>query len=142
NYAFTTGISSQDVSYLIEIDTAGADFTNPKRQSIAISKDLSYSITEGQFNDYLLNQLQLDSTLSHDLEIRVKSTLGSGAVPLFSNVISVSAKPYSIPPKVEPPTNGTLWMTGDAAPSGWANPLPSPYDNDQKFAMVSPTLYE
>src|SRR6476659_10219094 len=33
NYQLTTGISSQDVSYLVEIDTAGASFTNPKRKT-------------------------------------------------------------------------------------------------------------
>src|SRR6266540_2587476 len=141
NYVFTTGISSQDVSYLIEIDTAGANFTNPKRQSIAISKDLSYSITEGQFNDYLLNQLQLDSTMSHNLEIRVKSTLAGGAVPLLSNVISVSAKPYTIPPKVTPPSSGTLYITGSATPARWMAGG-DPELLSQKFSKVSPTFYE
>lgn len=40
NYAFTTGVSSQSVSYLMEIDTLGANFTSPLHLSISISPDL------------------------------------------------------------------------------------------------------
>jgi hypothetical protein len=43
---------------------------------------------------------------------------------------------------VTPPTNGTLWLTGDATTSGYSNPLPSPYDVSQKFTKISSTLYE
>src|SRR5215213_3641774 len=40
NYQFTTGLSSQNVTYQIEIDTTGANFTNPQRQTITVSNDL------------------------------------------------------------------------------------------------------
>jgi hypothetical protein len=43
---------------------------------------------------------------------------------------------------VEPPTEGTLWITGDAAPSGWKNPLPSPFDVNQKFTRLTNTTYQ
>src|SRR5438128_5737676 len=36
NYKFTTGTSSQDVSYTLEVDTTGANFTNPKIQSVSV----------------------------------------------------------------------------------------------------------
>ena len=36
NYMFNTGISSYDVTYLLEIDTMGANFTNPSRASLSI----------------------------------------------------------------------------------------------------------
>jgi len=142
DYKFTTGISSQSVSYLIEIDTTGANFTNPNRQSIAISQELERTFTQAQFNDYLLNQLVLVPGIPHNIELRVKSTLGNNAVPLPSNVLKYTVTPYAIPPKVEPPTDGTLWITGDAAPSGWDNPLLPPDDATQKFTKVSNTLYE
>ncbi len=57
DYKFTTGISSHNVSYQIEIDTAGANFSNPQKQTISVSSDLSKSFTQQVFNDYLLNQL-------------------------------------------------------------------------------------
>ena len=143
NYKFTTGNSSQDVSYIIEIDTTGANFTNPARQKISIARDLEKSFTVGEFNDFLLNQLQLDSLQTHNIEIRVTSTIGGAAVPLSSNVIKYTGvKPYAIPPKVEPPTNGTLWTVGDAFASGWTNPLLAPHVTSQQFTKISNTLYE
>src|SRR4030095_3502612 len=100
DYTFTTGLSSQDVSYLLEIDTTGSNFTSPKRQQISLSKDLTRSFTVAELNDILLNQLQLDSLTTHTLEFRVRSTV-AGMLPLFSNVLKFSGvKPYAITPKV------------------------------------------
>src|SRR3981081_4621573 len=53
DYKFTTGLSSQDVNYLLEIDTAGANFSNPKRAQISVSNDLSTSFTVAALNDLL-----------------------------------------------------------------------------------------
>src|SRR5687767_8503697 len=36
NYEFTTGVSSQDVTYTLEIDTTGANFTSPLKQTLSI----------------------------------------------------------------------------------------------------------
>src|SRR5881275_700983 len=50
SYVFNTGVSSLDVNYNIEIDTA-ADFSNPAKKVIVVSKDLSYSINVSDLND-------------------------------------------------------------------------------------------
>jgi hypothetical protein len=142
NYQFTTGISSQNVNYVLEIDTTGANFTNPNKKALAISQELSQSFTIGTFNDYLLNQLALKPGKPHNLDIRVTSTLINSTVPLYSNVLKYTVTPYAIPPKVTPPASGSLWIVGSAVASGWSNPLPSPYDVSQKFTKVSETLYE
>ncbi|MDQ2720359.1 MAG: SusE domain-containing protein [Bacteroidota bacterium] len=137
NYNFTTGISSQDVNYEIEIDTAGSNFTSPKRQTISVNKDLSLSIAQSQFNDYLLNQLQLAPGTPHNLEIAITSFLKNSTGPLISNVLKYVVTPYSIPAKVSPPTSGELYITGNALASGWTNAPPT----SQKFTQVSTTLY-
>jgi starch-binding outer membrane protein SusE/F len=142
NYMFTTGVSSQDVNYVIEFDTVGANFTSPQKQSVVVSKEMSKTFTQNQINDYLLNQMGLEVNKPHQVEVRVKSTLANNSAPLPSNVLTFTATPFSIPPKVEPPAAGTLWMTGDAAPSGWSNPLSDPYLTSQMFTQVSPTEYE
>ena len=80
--------------------------------------------------------------MSHQLEIRVKSTLINSSVPLYSNVLKYTVTPYAIPPKVTPPATGNLWIIGSAVAGGWDNPIPSPYDVTQKFTRVSETLYE
>ena len=139
NYQFSTGNSSQDVSYVIEIDTAGANFTNPQRQSVSVSKDLTISFTTSVFNDYLLNQLVLQPAVAHNLEIRIKSNLASNAVVLISNVLKLTVTPYAIPPKVAPPTTGNLYLVGSATAGGWNNPVPVP---SQQFTQLSPTLYQ
>lgn len=138
DYNFTTGLSSQDVNYLIEVDTVGANFTNPKKQSFTVAKDLSRSFTQNDFNDFLLNQLQLKPSVPHNIEIRVTSTLASNTVPLVSNKLTFTVTPYPIPPKVAPPVSGRLFMVGGATPGGWNNPVPEP---SQEFTKISETLY-
>lgn len=142
NYQFTTGISSQNVSYVLQIDTTGSNFTNPNKKELGISQDLSVLIVDSVFNDYLLNGMALKPGMAHNLEIRVKSTLVNSSVPLYSNVLKYTVTPYSIPPKVTPPASGNLWIIGSAVASAWTNPLPAPYDVTQKFTRKSETLYE
>lgn len=139
DYKFTTGTSSQSVSYQVEIDTTGSNFSNPNRKILSISNDLSLTLTQDQLNDYLLNQLQLNTTMTHNVEMRVRSTLAGAAAPLFSNVLKFTVKPYAIPPKVAPPASGKLFIVGSATPGGWNNPVPVP---SQEFIQKSSTLYE
>ncbi len=138
DYTFNTGVNSQDVNYLLEIDTVGANFTNPKKQSITVSKELSRTFTQNEFNDFLLNQLQLKASVPHNIEIRVTSALASNTVPLVSNKLAFTVTPYPIPPKVAPPASGRLFLVGGASPGGWGNPVPEPA---QEFTKLSPTLF-
>jgi len=139
NYQFTTGLSSQDVSYQIEIDTAGANFTNPKKVIVSVGKDLFKSFTQNDLNTYLYSQMKLVDGISHNIEMRVTSTLVNNNAALISNVLKFTATPYTIPPKVTPPTTGHLYLVGSATAGGWNNPVPVP---TQEFTKVSPTLYE
>lgn len=144
NYKFTTGLSSQDVFYKIEIDTTNAagtanpSFTYSGKQVISVSKELSLTLTQGQLNDYLLNQLQLVPSMVHHLQIRVIANLVNNSATLVSNVLRFSTTPYAIPPKVTPPASGKLFIVGSATPGGWNNPVPTP---SQEFTQVSPTMY-
>ncbi|MEJ7682569.1 MAG: SusE domain-containing protein [Segetibacter sp.] len=135
NYSFTTGISSQDVSYTIQIDTAGANFTNPKRQEFAVAKDLSLTLLVGDLNTYL-SKMELQTDVPHDIEMRVISNL-NGAVPLQSNVIKftgiVPYEDFTVPP----PANQELYITGDGTPSGWTNEPPA----TQKCTTVNKGQY-
>ncbi len=143
NYQFTTGISSQDVSYLVEIDTAGKNFTSANRVQFAISQSMLRSFTQSDFNDLLLNQLVLVPARTYNIEIRITSTLVNKSVPLTSNTLKFAVTPYAIPPKVAPPASGQLFIVGNATPggdaTGWNNPVPTP---SQQFTKVSTTVYE
>ncbi len=123
DYSFSTGISSQDVTYTIQMDTAGANFTSPVKQEITVSKDLSFSMLVGDLNTYL-NKMSLVTDLPHDIEVRVISSLNK-TVPLTSNVLTLTGlipyEDFAVPP----PATQELYITGDATPSSWTNEPPA-----------------
>ena len=137
NYNFTTGISSQDVSYILQIDKAGANFSSPTKQEISIAKELSTSMTVAEFNG-LLTKMALEADKPYDIEVRVISSI-KGAVPLISNVVKfTNVVPYE-DFAILPPLSNELFIVGSATPKGWDNPVPVP---SQKFTTVKKGLYE
>jgi len=140
NYNFTTGLSSQNVTYTLQVDTAGANFTNPGMQQVTIANDLSVNYTGKDLNA-ILTKLNLTENIPHNVEFRIISSLTNNSVPLISNVVKIVITPY-LDVVVPVPTAGTLWAIGDAFASGWGNPMSTPYDVNQKFTKVSTTLYE
>lgn len=140
NYQFNTGISSQNVSYILQVDTTGSKFTNPSIQETAIANDLSAAFTVKQINTFL-NKLLMARDIPHNIEFRIKSTI-NGTVPLFSNVVKIVITPYldvavPLPPPTPPATIGDLYITGDGTPSSWTNNPPS----TQKCTRLSLTEY-
>ena len=151
NYMFNYGISSLDVSYLIEIDTVGSNFTNPQRAQIGISKDLTSSMTEAFLNNALTNVMGLATAMVHNIQIRVIATMkttGTNTNPIISNVLSYTATPYAPPPVMAPPSSyadnptGTLYIVGSAVNGGWGNPIASGSVASQKFTKISNTVYQ
>lgn len=142
DYSFTTGISSHDVKYTLEIDTLGANFGSARKFVTVFSKDLSKTYTVTELNGIMGNdmRLPLDPRRTFTFQARLTSSLGVGtnAVPLPSNIITFTASPFIPPPKVAVPDMGTLWITGDAVASGWTNTPPVA----QQFTRISNTLYE
>ncbi len=141
NYKFSTGLSSQDVSYLMEIDTVGSNFTNPNKQSITIASELSRTFTQDQFNNFLTNQLQLPVNVTKEVEIRITSSLGNNVGALASNVLRFAVRPFSTPPVVLPPSTNKLFITGSATPASWQCGCGEPELASQRFTQVSPTLF-
>lgn len=140
NYMFQTGVSSQNVTYTVQIDTTGSNFTNPNLKSLAVPSNLSVTILQSELNDYLLNTLILYPNIPHHIEMRVVSSLTNNSAVLTSNVLKFVATPYTIPPKVNPPTTGELYITGGATPAGWMGNGDAPLAS-QKFTQVNPLLY-
>lgn len=140
DYQFTTGVSSHDVVYTLEMDTLGGNFNSSKKVTTVIARELSKTYTVSEINGILGNDmlLQLDPRRNYTLELRVTASIGS-SVKTTSNVITITAKPFAPPPKVDLPSTGRLFLVGDASPGGWNNPVPVP---SQEFTKVSNTLYE
>jgi hypothetical protein len=139
DYQFTTGISSQDVNYTLEFDTAGANFGSKSKYSTTIARELSKRYTVGELNAVLGNSMALPFGRQYRIEARVVSKIGESAVPLISNQVSFTATPYAPPPKVQVPVTGKLYIVGNATPGGWNNPVPVPA---QEFNKLSNTSYE
>ena len=145
DYMFTTGISSQNVTYTLEMDTMGANFSSSIMQTTVIANDLSLSYTVGQLNAILGNDmlLQLSPRRDYTLQLRVISSVGQSigpAIQLTSNVVSFTTMPFAPPPKVTPPASGNLFIVGSAVSYGWNNPVSD--IAAQQFAQISPTDYQ
>jgi hypothetical protein len=142
NYQFTTGVSSQDVSYALQFDTTGANFTNPKLQTKSISKDLAVTLTVKELNAILLSMDLLEGK-AQNIEIRLVASFAGSTVPLTSNVIKIVITPY-LDVKYPLPTN--LFITGGATPLSWqcgcAADLTTNYATTQKFAKISSTAFQ
>ncbi len=141
NYQFNTGNSSQDVMYVLQIDTTGANFKNPNIQEVSIPKELAVTYTIKELNTFL-SKLDVLENIPHNIEFRIKSTIGGTAVPLYSNVIKIIITPYldvavPLPPPTAPALIGDLYITGDGVPSSWTNNPPVA----QKCVRVSKVEY-
>lgn len=142
-YKISSGANSHDVSYALEIDTAGANFGSSIKQTVTIAKELSKSYTVGELNALLGNVmlLPLSPRRVYNMEARVTASMAGGVAKLTSNVYAFTAKPFPPPPKVSVPAAGNLWITGDAVASNWANPL-GQYAATHRFTQLSSTEYQ
>lgn len=139
-YRFTTGVSSQNVTYVLEVDTLGANFKSATKQEVSIANDLSKTFTVKELNA-VLSRLNLVENKQHNVQFRLRASLINGAAPLLSNIIDMKITPY-LDVAVPVPAAGNLWIVGDATPNGWNNPLQAQHVNTHKFTRVSTTLYE
>ncbi len=137
NYQFNTGISSQDVTYILQIDTTGSNFTSPTIQEAAFANNLGTSLTVKELNTYL-TKLGMLENVTHNIEFRVKSTLLNNSVPLYSNVIKIVVTPYL---DVVYPVPAKLYITGSATPASWMGGG-DPELVSQRFTKISTTKFE
>ncbi|MEP7165287.1 MAG: SusE domain-containing protein [Ferruginibacter sp.] len=138
DYHFTTGLSSQDINYTIQIDSAGKNFSSPGLAEIAVPNDLSKLITVGELNAKLLAMGIIENTTG-DAEIRLKSAFSNGAGVLYSNIIKITATPYL---DVIWPVPANLYITGSATPASWQCGCGEPELLSQKFTKVSSSKFE
>jgi starch-binding outer membrane protein SusE/F len=146
NYTFSNGISSLDVNYYLEIDTMGANFTSPTMAQVGITSQLSSTFTVAQLNGVLTNTMFLDTSVMHNIQVRIASflaplTAGSPkAEMLYSSALNFTVTPYATPPAV-PQLPSALWVTGDATADGWMTAGMPATIAGQQMTELSPTLW-
>jgi starch-binding outer membrane protein SusE/F len=102
---------SNHVKYIIEIDSAGKNFS--KEFTKTVTKTLTTSFTGRELNTILLNYgYSLGTPIK--LDVRVTSSYSNNNEKLSSNVVKVSVTPYSDPSKLA--TEKTT-VTGTSATS-------------------------
>lgn len=103
------------ITYTLQIDTAGDGFVKP--YSVALGNDLEKSYTVAELNTLLTN-LDYAADVAHQVPVRIMATVSDRVNPTFSNVVNLTATPYST--FVEP---GYIYVPG--AYQGW-NPGTAP----------------
>jgi hypothetical protein len=124
----------------------GANFTSPTMAQVGITSQLSSTFTVAQLNGVLTNTMFLDTSVMHNIQVRIASflaplTAGSPkAEMLYSNALNFTVTPYATPPAV-PQLPSALWITGDATADGWMTAgLPATIAG-QQMTELSPTLW-
>ena len=107
--------------YVLEIDSAGRNFSNAATR-ITIGS-LSDSLTGKQLNDILIG-FGFTFNVAYTIEARLISSYGNNNERLISNTLTITATPYRVPPKIDPPASGKLFLVGNATAGGWNNPVP------------------
>lgn len=127
---------SNNVKYILQIDSAGRNFS--KAVNKEVMRSLQTSFTAKELNDILLG-FGFAFGVSYNIEVRVLSSYANNNEQYASNTIVLKATPYVVPPKVTPPASGTLFIVGSATAGGWNNPVPEVV---QQFTKLTPLTYQ
>lgn len=124
--------------YYIEIDSATRGFSQATRIDVTVDKDKrTYAFTGKELNTILLSY-GFAFNVAYDIDVRVVSSYGNNNEQKKSNTVKIKTTPYKIPPKVELPSTGSLYIIGSATQGDWNNPVPVP---SQEFERINETTF-
>jgi hypothetical protein len=120
NPHFATDSASEQ--YILQIDSSGRGFAQP--DTVITVGALSDSLTAKQLNTMVLG-LGAHYNVPYTVEIRLVSSYSNNNEQVMSNTLSLTVTPYTIPPKVVPPS--ALYLVGSVTQgTAWSNPVQSP----------------
>lgn len=126
---------TNNVKYIIEIDSTGKNFAKASKKEVIAS--LKTDFIAKDLNAILLS-FGYEFNKPVDMEVKVTSSYVNNNERLASNVLKIRMTPYKIPPKVELPTSGKLFIVGSATQGGWTNPVPTPA---QELTRIDETTF-
>lgn len=138
-FSWTNPMYSTDTSktmYVLEVDSSGRNFTNSVKTNLTGKRTMS--LTAKELNAILVG-FGFNFNVAYDLDVRVTSYTGNGNEMKMSNVVKVKASAYKIPPKVELPVDGRLFIVGDASTFGWSNS--STVNVAEEFSKIDETTW-
>jgi hypothetical protein len=107
------------LTYTLQMDNSDGEFVSP--QEIAIASGNNISFTHADLNAKAF-ALKLAPEVASKIKVRLKANLKYDALPIYSNVSTLTITPYStLILKYPMPTE--LYLQGDAVPSNWGTPV-------------------
>lgn len=112
------------INNVLQVALKGTNFVGAK-EALLPTKAVTKSFTGLDFNNLLLS-LNLPTTASSDIEIRIKSTVSPNIAPVYSNAVSMKAKPFPL----------TAWIYVPGSYQGW-----NPATADSLVSLVGNGIY-
>jgi hypothetical protein len=116
------------LTYTLQMDKSDGEFVSP--QEIAIASGNNISLTHADLNAKAF-ALELTPEVASKIKVRLKANLKYGALPIYSNVSTLTITPYSTL-ILKYPMPAELYLQGDAVPSNWGTPV----TDIQKMAQI------
>lgn len=129
-------VDSNTVKYILEIDSAGRNFSRAAQK--VLTGAVSTSFTAKELNDIALG-FGFRYNVQYNMEARIISSMSNNNERKFSNAVAFRLTPYVVPPRVTPPASRRLFLVGSATAGGWSNPVPVP---SQEFTRLDSVTYE
>ena len=109
------------VSNTLQLAVKGTNFAAPK-EAILDAKATTKAYTGLDFNNLLL-ALGIPTTANTDVEVRIKSSISNSVAPAYSNVVTISARPFPLTAWIYVPGNYQGWnpATADSLISATGN---------------------
>jgi hypothetical protein len=126
---------TNNIKYVVEIDSTGKNFANATSKQIIGT--LSTSFLAKELNTILLG-FGYAFNKPVDMDVKVTSSYVNNNERLASNILKIKMTPYKIPPKVELPASGKLFIVGSATQGGWTNPVAVP---SQELTRIDETTF-
>jgi hypothetical protein len=100
------------VTNVLQLAKKGTNFVGAKE--VILNANATTQAFNGlDFNNLLLS-MSLPTTANSDVEIRIKSSISNQVAPVYSNVISISAKPFPLTAWIYVPGNYQGWNPATA----------------------------
>lgn len=116
------------ISYTIEMDKSDGEFVKPEEIVIASGNNISFTHADLNAKAFAL---KLAPEVASKMKVRLKANLKYGALPIYSNVSTLTITPYSTL-ILKYPMPAELYLQGDAVPSNWGTPV----TDIQKLAQI------
>jgi starch-binding outer membrane protein SusE/F len=126
---------SSNYKFIVQIDSAGRDFSKAVSKTVLGSYNTSY--TNKEINQILLG-FGFAYNTAYDIDVRVIASYRNNNDQKITNTIRFNYKIYVNPPKIAPPSTGRLFLVGNASQGGWNNPVPVP---TQEFGKIDSVTY-